>query len=302
MNKIHSIIISLFLCQALHCQTEVIDDVLRRNPLDTSVLDLRKPFQIHISEEEMKYMLDRQPSFGMYKNNYAITGVPTNRAINTYSADVKYQVSVYQRLTKSVLPHNFLLMLTYTQKSYWKLYRQSAPFEDNTYNPGLMLIKPVIKDNRLLGVASLALEHESNGKDSLDSRGWNYLVFSGLYNFNSAFSVQLKLWAGILDQGYPDLDGGGNPDYFKYRGYGLLGFHFKSPNDMVRLSAYINPRPDFGHFNTEAELNFKFKAKSIQYLYIQWYNGYCENMLDYNRYTSMVRAGICFKSPFRDFY
>jgi outer membrane phospholipase A len=43
----------------------------------------------------------------------------------------------------------------------------------------------VIYRNHLYGVATLAFEHESNGKDRFDSRGWNYFVLSHVYIFRA---------------------------------------------------------------------------------------------------------------------
>jgi phospholipase A1 len=273
-----------------------------QNKMDSGKINFRKPSYLTVTEEQMLNLFDKQPNFGMYKDNYIVTGIPINREISKYTADVKFQISVYQRLTKGVLPFNSSLMLTYTQKSFWNVYKKSAPFEDSNYNPGLLLAKPVIYKNQLRGVACIALEHESNGKDSLDSRGWEYLVLSGLYFFNPNFTVQAKIWAGFLDHGDPDLDGGGNPDFYKYRGFGLIAMNYRSLNDKFWVSAIINPRKKLGNFNTQLELNIKLNAKTNQYFFIQWYSGYCENMLNYNKHTSMVRAGICIKPPLRNLY
>jgi phospholipase A1 len=291
----------LFVCNALHAQTKEIEEMWRHQ-MDTGGIDYKKPWYLQIDEDEILKLFDKIPGFGMYKDNYIISGVSTNKAITQYTADAKFQVSIYQRLTKTILPFNTFLMLTYTQKSFWNIYQESLPFGDSNYNPGLTFVKPVIHKNHLKGVAILALEHESNGRDSLDSRGWNYLVLSGVYFFNPAFSVQAKIWTGFLHRSDPDLGGGGNPDLYKYRGYGLLAFNYRSLNDKFWLSAVLNPRTKFGRFNTQVELNFKLSHKSYQYFFIQWYNGYGESLLDYNKYTSMLRMGICIKPPMRNFY
>jgi phospholipase A1 len=245
--------------------------------------------------------IDHQPPFGMYKDNYLLSGIPIGGEINRYTADIKFQCSIRHRLTKTVLPYNTFLMLTYTQKSFWDIYAKSAPFKDNNYNPGLSLIKHVICRNQLLGIATLAFEHESNGRDSIESRGWNYFTLSGVYLFNPSFSIQAKVWAGWLDKGDKDL-GGGNTDLYKYRGYGLIALNYRSLNDKIWVSAVINPRTKPGNFNTQLELNIKLNRRSNQYFFIQYYNGYCESLLDYNRHTSMLRAGICIKPPTRNLY
>ena len=287
----------------MQAQTKEIEEMWRRQ-LDTDTCKVihNKPVYLQISEDEILRLFDRQPSFGLYKDNYIISGIPTNETINQYTADAKFQVSISHRLTKTVLPFNSFLILTYTQKTFWSIYAKSAPFKDINYNPGLALVKPIIYNNQLRGSAVISFEHESNGKDSFDSRGWNQIVLSGMYFFNSNFSVQGKLWAGLLDKGEPELDGGGNPDLYRYRGYGLVAFNYRSTNDKFWVSAIINPCKKFGDFNTQLELNFKFSAQSNQYLFIQWYNGYGDSLLDYDKYSSMIRVGMCIKPPLRSLY
>jgi len=262
---------------------------------DTSKITLKKPVYLKISENEVLNLFNRQPSFGMYRDNYIITGIPIGKEINRFTTDVKFQISIQQRLTKSVLPLKSFLMLTYTQKSFWDLYADSAPFTDNNYNPGLTLVKPIISKEKLRGMALFALEHESNGKDSTDSRSTNYFVLTGIYFFNESISVQGKLWAGWLGNENKDL-------YSKYRGYGLFVLNYRSIKDKFWISAVINPRGKIGNFNTQLELNFKLHPKENQYFFIQWYNGYGESMIKYKQYTSMLRIGICMKPPLRNLY
>jgi phospholipase A1 len=285
----------------LHAQTKELEEMWKQQ-LDTGRVNYNKPLYLRIGKDEILKMLDSQPSFGMYKDNYIISGVPTGEAINKYTADVKFQISVRQLLTKTVLPFNTFLMLTYTQKSFWEIYRKSSPFEDNNYNPGLVFVKPVIRKNQLTGVAAVSFEHESNGRDSLASRSWDYLTVSGIYFFNATFSLQAKVWAGIPGQPDEDYGGGGNPDLYKYRGYGLIALNYRSLKDKFRVSAIINPRTKFGNVNTQLEVNIKLSPKFNQYFFVQWYSGYAEGLLEYNRYTSMIRAGICIKPPLRELY
>lgn len=277
----------------LFAQTKEVEEMWK-SQIDTNKVNLGKPEYLQINEQQISKLIDNQPSFSMHHDNYFITGVPTNKAINKHTADAKFQISIRQRLTKTILPYNSFLMLTYTQKSFWNIYEKSAPFADNNYNPGLLVGKPIVYHNQLRGMASLAFEHESNGKDSLDNRSWNYFVASGAYFFNMCISVQAKLWGGLLSDE--------NSDLYKYRGYGLVAFNYRSVSDRVWFSAIVNPRNGFRSFNTQLELSLKLDTKANQYLFFQWYNGYGESLLEYNQYTSMVRVGICMKPPLRNLY
>jgi len=263
---------------------------------DSSKINFRsipQPVYLEISEEEALDLFDRQPYFGMYKDNYIVTGVPMNKAITRNTADAKFQVSIRHRLTKTILPFNSFLMLTYTQKCFWDIYADSAPFGDMNFNPGLMLGKPIIIDNQLRGLVSFAFEHESNGKDSINSRSWNYFVLSGAHYFNANLSVQGKLWAGWY--------GGANKDLYKYRGFSLIALNYRTRNDKFWFSTIFNPTLK-GGINMQIEANYKVNSKLNQHLFVQWYNGYGEGLYDYKQYSSVVRVGICIKPPLRNLY
>jgi len=260
--------------------------------IDTNHVNLLKSEYLQVEKSQAMEQFDKQLSFGMYKDNYFITGVPTNKAINNLTADAKFQISIRQRLFKSIMPFETQLMLIYTQKSFWDIYDESSPFADNNYNPGLLLIKPVIDKNRLLGVASFSFEHESNGRQGLESRSWNYFTLSGTYFFNAYFYAQAKLWYGWID--------GENPDLFDYRGYGLVALNYRSFNDKFGVSFVINPCKET--VNTQLELAFQPNKNANQYLFLQWYQGYGESLLEYNQYASMVRIGICIRPAMRNLY
>ena len=250
---------------------------------------------LQIPSDEIIKAFDNQPSFGMYKDNYFITGIPTNKKIGRTTADAKFQISIRQRLLNIDLPFNSHIFIIYSQKSFWDVYESSSPFADNNYNPGLLWTTPIILDNSLRGMASFSLEHESNGKGGEDSRCWNYFSLSGSYFINNSLSAQVKLWYGFgLNED--------NPNLLKYKGYGLVALNYRTTKDKFRGSLIINPCKGFRAFNTTLEVNFKISTKLNQYFFIQWYNGYAESLLEYDKYCSMVRAGICLKPLFTNLY
>ena len=59
---------------------------------------------------------DNTPSFGMYKDNYFIVGTELFGKKNKWNSDAKFQVSIRQRLTNSILPFKTHIYFTYTQK------------------------------------------------------------------------------------------------------------------------------------------------------------------------------------------
>ena len=249
---------------------------------------------VHVDKDVFLKYLDNLPSFGIDKDNYLITGIPTNKKITNHSADVKFQLSIHQRLTKTILPFNTYLVLSYAQKSFWNVYDESSPFWDNNYNPAMGIRKPIFNKHCFIGVVSLMMEHESNGKDFVSSRSWNFPSLSGIFLYNRNISYQVKVWYPII--------GKDNTDLVKYKGYGLLVLNYTSNNKQLKLSAIFNPTDNFSQLNTTLELNYKLSKNANQFLFLQFYSGYAEGLLNYKEYTSMIRIGICIKQDILSFY
>lgn len=87
-----------------------------------------------------------------------------------------------------------------------------------------------------------------------------------------------------------------------YKGYGLLALNYQSKSDRLWVSLILNPTNKFNNVNTTVEINFKPGANVNQFLFLQYFSGYGENMLDYTHYLSMVRLGICIKPSIKNFY
>lgn len=233
---------------------------------------------------------DNQPSFGMYRDNYIITGTELLKKKDKWNSDVKFQISVRQRLTNSVLPFKTHIFLTYTQRAFWDIYRESFPFRDLTFNPGIGIGRPLVYNNRLLGTLSLDFEHESNGKDGEDSRSWNKIGASALFVFRDRWIFQSKLWI-------PFVDGEYNRDLTSYAGYGFAALTYSSLKKKYNLSCVITKRAG-AFFDANVQLNFSVRMFSNEdlYLFLEYYDGYGECLLNYNEYRQRVRIGLSLKS------
>lgn len=283
---------SLFAQDDFYLYDDSIRNQYARSMQDPNIF---KPRHLRISEEEVLKMADRQPAFAVYRDTYFVTGVPLNKEITNSSADVTFQVSIRQRLTKSILPFKTFMYLTYTQKSFWNIYDESSPFRDTNYNPGLGLGKYLIYDNKLVGAIFAQIKHESNGRDGTFSRSWNYLSLSMKYYFNSRFNISGELWI-------PYVDGDHNQDLLDYRGLGYVSINYLSDKSRWWLSADINPKKGFGNFNTTLTAAFRMSQRSNQYLFARFFQGYGESLLDYNNYMMNIRIGICIKPDFYNMF
>lgn len=250
---------------------------------------------IEVSDQLVRKVLDRQAAFAVYKDNYMVTGIPLDKSINRKSADAFFQFSIRHRVTRSILPFNSFLYITYSQKSFWDIYDESSPFRDTNYNPGIAIGRYVIKDNKLKGAVALSIEHESNGKADADSRSWNYINLSAkyFYNMRTSFKAQVYL---------PYIDGENNKSLLKYKGYGILSINAIDKRNLWWFSLDLMPRNKVINPNVHASISYKVSKNSNQYLTLDFYSGYAEGLLNYKKYSNQIRVGFTIKPDFFNAY
>ena len=162
-----------------------------------------------IDADSVRHAFDSQPYFGIYKDNYFIFGPSVGKKATKENTNVKFQVSVAQKLTKSTLPWGTYLYLFYTQKVFWNVLENSMPMTDLNFNPGLGLSKPLFSGNRYIGKLTFIIEHESNGRDGDESRSWNKVSLAANIMIDPNLMVHGKAWI-------PIVDGMNNKDILKY--------------------------------------------------------------------------------------
>jgi outer membrane phospholipase A len=187
----------------------------------------------------------------------------------------------------------------YTQLMMWDLSHPSAPFRDLNYNPDLFYrIHMDQESSQWLDLG--AFEHESNGKDGDDSRGWHrfYLRYHSQHRLGEEVRGlwSFKLW-------YPIPYDSSNKDIVHYRGVwelqislkNFLGSFFGENNLALRIYPggryYSNPLAG----GQELTLLTKAPLKVLTPLAVfQIFHGYGENLLDYKTERWGVRAGLGF--------
>ena len=235
---------------------------------------------------------DNRPFFGLYKDNYFTIGTTVGKKPTSDNSDVKFQVSIAQRLTKSVLPFHTYAFLFYSQKVMWNVFQNSLPMRDLNFNPGLGISKLIISKNRLVGKVTLMIEHESNGRDKLASRSWNKISLAGNIFLTPNFMIHGKYWI-------PIIDGENNDDILKYSGIFQAGLQFRSNDSKWVLSATFVKRQGWNlNGNWIIDAGYRLRKNDNQYLMLHYYNGYGENLLDYNRFHSRLRIGLLIKPKF----
>lgn len=244
-----------------------------------------------LTREQVMDTIYTMPAFSMYQDNYMISGIPLHRDIGSETADVKYQISFKHLLTRTVLPLDSYLFLTYTQTAFWNLYTFSSPFEDINFNPGVGLGKAVFdSDDRLVGMAFFKAEHESNGRDSIYSRSWNSISLNFRAHLTENTTISLKGW-------FPFIYKDDNPDLLDYIGLGEFNLYYHVKPKKLSLEVMLRKGLNWdwkGALRTRIAYR-PFNMRN-QYLMLEWFHGYGETLISYNQMRSMIRVGFVFKS------
>ncbi|MDR1879317.1 MAG: phospholipase A [Tannerellaceae bacterium] len=258
-------------------------------PVTTVTLYARTAEQPSSADSVRARIEASSPAFTGFKDNYLIGGTALGHTPTAYNSDIKIQASISQRLTKSTLPFNTYLFFQYTQRVFWQAFRNSLPFKDISFNPGIGIGHLIVHDDRYIGKGYLMLEHESNGKDSLDSRSWNRISLGAAIRLNSNIHLQFKTWYAIIDSRR-------NKDILAYNGIFLLAGDLHTTNQRLRLGVVLTKRKksDFS-FNSQVELTYMLNSRGSQALFLQYYNGYGETLLEYKQHQSAIRIGFVIK-------
>ncbi len=242
-----------------------------------------------LDTDSIKRDFSNQPYFGLYKDNYFIFGPSVGPPATKQNTNIKFQISIAQRLTRATLPWGTYLYLFYSQKCFWNVLENSMPMTDLNFNPGIGLTKPLFVKNRYIGKVSLIIEHESNGRDSIWSRSWNKVSLSANIMLSRNLMVHGKLWI-------PIVDGMNNQDILKYSGIFQTGFQAITNNRRFNFGVTLVKRQGWNlNFNTIVDVSFRILKSDNQFLYLQYYNGYGEGLLDYKQFHSQLRLGLLIK-------
>lgn len=276
MNHIRTILICIMVCVSIgvaHAQ------IIKTEP------------QVNITDS-LRQEFDKGPYFTLYRDNYFAVGTDPIHKPTANNSDVRFQISIAQRLTKSTLPGHTYLFLCFTQGVAWDVFKNSMPMRDFTFNPGIGLVKPLFSRDRFIGKATLMIEHMSNGRDSIWSRSWNRIALGATIMISENLTIDGKAWI-------PIVDGENNRDILKYVGIFQGGISVMSNNRRWGGSLHFVKRAtwDFS-YNTELQFYWRPWKAANEFLFLQWYNGYGETLIDYNRFVNRVRVGLLIKPRF----
>ncbi len=241
-------------------------------------------------------LVDKPPplAVSVYEPVYIIVG-------GDGGLNAKFQISFRYRLFDDQgtwarqLPWIDDLYLGFSQTSLWDLNEASKPFRDSSYRPRLFFADYDLTrflDGRLqLGIEA-GVGHESNGKDGDASRSMNMLYLRPTLTFGDPDG--LRVYAAPLIHNYIGIDD--NPDIADYRGYVDWVIGAGSAGGLNFWATLRNgKRSSYG----SVELNLSYPLSKLSggdltgWLMLQYFGGYGESLLDYNRkIDSQLRLGI----------
>lgn len=208
-------------------------------------------------------------------------------------------LSKLQLSFKTPLVRTWPLYFGYTQLLFWALNDNSKPFRDLTYNPELFYRWSVKDMHWLKSIDFGFFSHNSNGKAGLDSRSFNKSYLRA--NFERAGPRWLTRFSAQVSDLY-DFDET-NHDIQDYIGPLALNISFiqlfESWVDKSEVALQFSPggkfadRWDRGGY----QLSWAFRLGGIQLVpafYLQYYNGYAETLLNYNKRVDVFRGGLIF--------
>jgi phospholipase A1 len=206
------------------------------------------------------------------------------------AVEAKYQISLKTKFAHSLFGAPVSLWGGYTQSSRWQLYNgaDSRPFRETNYEPEVMLVAPL--DIDMLGwklrMASLSLNHQSNGRALPLSRSWNRLIGSLAFERDD-WVAELRPWKRITES----ADDDDNPDISNY--VGRVDLRLARYWGEHALSLQLRHSLRGGNRSRgSAQLDYVFPLAGALHGQLQLFSGYGESLIDYNLRQTKAGLGV----------
>lgn len=228
--------------------------------------------------------------------------------------EAEFQISLTKMLTYNLFGWHEYFNFAYTQKVWWQIYGDSAPFRETNYSPEIFLGVPLsgtINDTYGLKVAKIGFLHESNSQDGYRSRSWNRIYLAGLWQWNNLF-LSTRVWSRLSEKkkydGYydgavnpstgdyePNYKGDDNPDIQNYLGYGDVKLKYLyGEHEIGTLCRYNFGAGGKNRGAIDAHWSYPFLNSENTFWYAKLFSGYGESLIDYDRSVTKVLFGFSF--------
>jgi outer membrane phospholipase A len=216
--------------------------------------------------------------------------------------NIKFQISFKYRLLNpdgslsKKRSHLADFYFGYTQTSFIDLDSPSDAFLDNNFKPELLFSQKNLVNRPTAWLSQLGLEagvqHQSNGDSGADSRSLNLLYAKPILTFGDTGTYHLtaapKLWVYVGSLGE-------NPDIDDYWGYFDLELKISKP-EGPELRSDWRQGSEGGSLQIDmtVPLGILCFGNCNGYFQVQYFSGYGETLLNYNRKDRQLRFGFAF--------
>lgn len=211
--------------------------------------------------------------------------------------EVKFQVSFKTPFWEQPFGDDSALFFAYTGQSYWQAYNSdvSSPFRETNHEPEIFAAWAT--DWELGGwqvpYFSAGISHQSNGRSGTDSRSWNRIYTEFAFE-RDRWVIAFKPWWRIPEDRKTDPldpDGDDNPDIDDYMGYFELYSAYQWDEHNFGILLRNNLRSD-NRGAIQFDWTFPLDDDGKLRGYVQYFNGYGESLIDYNRHVNRLGVGF----------
>ena len=262
------------------------------------------PIQRRLNEEGRLWsdriaLIPHRPNYALpFAQGANLTGPDALSDQTLRQAEFKFQVSFKVPLTAAAGPGDWEAFFGYTGMAWWQAYQsnRSSPFREYNHDPEIFVRfrseEPVLGWTERL--TSFGFEHTSNGRDGLGSRSWNRIFAQFDFDRDSKSWLSLRAWWRIPEAAKSepgDPAGDDNPDITRYLGNAEL--RFGQAGDRLQWDAMLRQSMRTGG-KSAFELNLSYPTRLNRRVrwYLQYFNGYGESLIDYNRRIHRLGIGL----------
>jgi len=204
--------------------------------------------------------------------------------------EASFQISFKKDIVKNISPLGFSIGIAFTQAAWWQLYAYSNPFREINFGPEIYVNFPLSQEPGWAGLffhgIKVAAAHKSNGMGDKSNRSWNRVYLEAPISIGWFLFVPRVWWSfvGIGDDFYEkdiplymgmcDLTVVSQWNKHFLRAYGRSNFNFKDMKAALCL-----------------EYSYPIAATGF-YFYLQYFLGYGESLIDYDRPVNKIGTGL----------
>lgn len=209
--------------------------------------------------------------------------------LNDYEA--QFQISIKFPLLVSIFNDTMDVYAAYTNRSFWQVYNSdiSSPFRETNHEPEAWV--QFHPEWEFLGFKntwnSFGINHQSNGQGGVLSRSWNR-IFAWLTVERGNLALSFKPWYRLPE----DIENDDNPDITDYLGHFELSAAYAWNSHVFNIMSRNNLESGFERGAIELGWSFPLYNWPFVKGYVQYFNGYGESLIDYNKRTNRLGVGV----------